>query len=318
MNIFATGLIDTNGDEESLFSSDGSDFFGYGAGWVYRFGKTTVRPQHGLELFLTAPDEESANQAFALVSDCMCAIHMENMHLLEDMKPTPIDRLADTMCIDNTSRMILVIRGVVDAAELAAKASKRHDFVYAISRLALSCMLTNCSPYQVEIERGRRNAFSDYPLDHVRIGTATLLAYSAIEQIGLGIDGRKHIDKHGKWLPQMREEYIALLCTLGIDQHEKIPWMIRGKQSRIQSSFPRAQSEPASWQSDYISDEMLSIPDAVNRARILRNKFGGHAFTEAITDIRIQEAVSVQYLAHSLIIPAINHTSTKLLDRENH
>jgi hypothetical protein len=93
---------------------------------------------------------------------------------------------------------------------IALKVASRTRYVYALSQIRLSLRLCAIPLVSLDPALVPRIPRSSHPKDHVNIATAIMLAYSAIEKLGLEVKASKDAPSaiQAKWNPKVREDLV--------------------------------------------------------------------------------------------------------------
>lgn len=193
------------------------------------------------------------------------------------------------------------------AVAIAAEAWRDKKLVYAIHKLANSYETECVTPWSMHPRNGQvfekhTNSFAS----HVGTSVAINLAYSAIEELDLGVKASGKIPRSiGEgtfvWNPKVLEPFKARLRNAGIDPEGKIDWVTRGDKSEV------AVYEMLNRLSEYsdefeVRDRQVSLPDAINFCEFLRNQMTAHAFSSATERLGPYEVYNVQQVARFLIL----------------
>jgi len=172
------------------------------------------------------------------------------------------------------------------AVAIAAEAWRDKKLVYAIHKLANSYETECVTPWSMHPRNGQ--VFEKHTgsfAAHVGTSVAINLAYSAIEELDLGVKASGKIPRSiGEgtfvWNPKVLEPFKARLRNAGIDPERTIDWVTRCDQSEV------AVYEMLHRLSEYsdvfeVRDRQVSLPDAINFCEFLRNQMTAHAFSSA-------------------------------------
>jgi len=201
----------------------------------------------------------------------------------------------------------VMTQGVETSCRIACKASWRRYREYALHKLHQS--YRSASVHLVDTHpRWEPKLFGVVPdtLDHVQFGSAITLAYSAIEELQLEI--RSSAKKPfklttGAWNPVVQTDLENRLTAAGVDHTRDLPLIVRGTPTKIerQVKTPRGKREPWS-RGPVVRDSRVSLIDALQHARWLRNKVTSHRFGELSGSLTIYDVVNVQLLARRLVL----------------
>ncbi|WP_143526072.1 hypothetical protein [Roseivivax lentus] len=193
------------------------------------------------------------------------------------------------------------------AVAIAAAAWQDKKLIYAIHKLAKSYETECVTPWSMHPRYGQmfEKHTSDFA-SHVRTSVAINLAYSATEELDLGVKASREVPRSiGKktflWNPKVLEPLKARLQNSGVDQERMIDWVTRGNQSEVPIYEMLNQ---LSEHSDGVEvrDRQLSVPDAINFCEFLRSKMTAHAFSSETNRLGPYEVYNVQQVARFLIL----------------
>ncbi len=191
---------------------------------------------------------------------------------------------------------------------IAAKASYRLKFIYAISKYNFS--ITNCSIPHVDLEPLMSDYISPspYPDDQVRLCHAIIAAYSVLEELGLEIRASQEKPSmvNGKWNPEVKKNIEERLEKAGINLKETLLWTVRGPKRKIELRRPPIILSKAHWSSGImVRDGDIEIVDAINYASWLRSFVASHKIKEITQVISPYDVINVQHLARRLLLETL-------------
>ncbi|TGN61872.1 hypothetical protein E4L95_08760 [Paracoccus liaowanqingii] len=211
------------------------------------------------------------------------------------------------------------------AVAIAAEAWRDKKLVYAIHKLASSYDTECVTPWSMHPRYGQAfEKHSDSFASHVRTSIAINLAYSAIEELDLGVKASGEVPRSiGKgtfvWNPKVLEPFKERLRNAGIDLERTIDWVTRGDKSEI--SLYEMFNQPSEYSNGVdVRDRQVSVPDAVNFSEFLRSKMTAHAFSSETHRLGPYEVYNVQQVARFLILSKCNlwNTCTEELRKRYH
>lgn len=197
------------------------------------------------------------------------------------------------------------------AVAIAAEAWQNKNLVYAIHKLAQSYETECVTPWSMHPRYGQ--VFEKHTgsfASHVGTSVAINLAYSAIEELDLGVKASRSEPRSiGKgtfvWNPIVLDEIKARLRIAGIDPERPIVWVARGDQSEVPVYEMLNQLSEHSDGVE-IRDRKVSLPDAINFSEFLRNTMTAHAFSSKTPRLGPYEVYNVQQVARFLILSKCN------------
>lgn len=211
------------------------------------------------------------------------------------------------------------------AVAIAAEAWRDKKLVYAIHKLASSYDTECVTPWSMHPRYGQAfGKHTDSFASHVGTSVAINLAYSAIEELDLGVKASGEVPRSiGKgtfvWNPKVLEPFKARLQNAGIDPEGTIDWVTRGDKSEVSVYEMFNQLSEYSNGVD-VRDRQISVPDAINFSEFLRSKMTAHAFSSETNRLGPYEVYNVQQVARFLILSKCNlwNTWTEELRKRYH
>jgi len=201
------------------------------------------------------------------------------------------------------------------AVAIAAEAWGNKKLVYAIHKLAHSYETECVTPWSMHPRNGQVfEKHTDDFASHVGTSVAINLAYSAIEELDLGVkaspDKPRSIEKGTfEWSPEVLEPFKARLRKAGIDPERTIDWVSRGDQSEVPVYEMLNQLTEYSDGVE-VRDRKVSLPDAIIFCEFLRNTMTAHAFSSKTQRLGPYEVYNVQQVARFLILSKCNLWNT--------
>ncbi len=201
------------------------------------------------------------------------------------------------------------------AVAIAAKAWRDKKLVYAIHKLAHSYETESVTPWSMhprfkQVFQKHTANFSS----HVGTSVAVNLAYSAIEELDLGVKaGPKKPRSIGQgtfvWNPEVLGPFKERLREAGINPETTIDWVTRGDQTEV-NIYQMLDNPSDDSDGVDIRDRQVSLPDAINFCEYLRNTLTAHAFSTDTPRLGPYEVYNVQQVARLLILSKCNLWNT--------
>ncbi|KPU84665.1 hypothetical protein JI58_02345 [Marinosulfonomonas sp. PRT-SC04] len=196
---------------------------------------------------------------------------------------------------------------LVAAVAIAAKAWSDSKLVYAIHKLAHSISTESVSPHSMHPQHGQ--IFEKHSCEfssHVGTSVAVNLAYSAIEELGLGIPSSRENPRWIKgstyeWNPKVLKKIEKRLLDANIGPNRTIDWILRGDETEVKPE-PVRNSLTNYSDGQRVRDVELSLPDAINSCECLRNCLTAHAFKSDTALLGPYEVFNCQQVARFLIL----------------
>ncbi|MFD1330321.1 hypothetical protein [Mycoplana ramosa] len=193
------------------------------------------------------------------------------------------------------------------AVAMATRAWADRRTSYAIHKLSRSYQTEAVTPWSLHPRRGQIfDKHSNLLSDHVTSSIAINLAYSAIEELDLGIKSSvkkpRWIDNASHtWNPDVLQDIESRLEQVGITPDRGLEWIIRGEPTEVVMEPVRPQLR-CQTADEIVRDVRYTFPDAIHACSFLRNFKTAHAFSRDTPRIGPYEVYNVQQVARSLIL----------------
>lgn len=201
------------------------------------------------------------------------------------------------------------------AVAIAAEAWRDKKLVYAIHKLAHSYQTDSVTPWSMNPRFGQVfQKHTDNFSSQVGTSVAINLAYSAIEELGLGVQASAKTPRSiGQgtfvWNPVVLGPFRERLQKAGIDSDRTVDWVTRGDRTEV--GIYRMLDNPSNGSDGFdIRDRKVSLPDAINFCEYLRNTLTAHAFSTNTPRLGPYEVYNVQQVARLLILTKCNLWNT--------
>lgn len=193
------------------------------------------------------------------------------------------------------------------ACGVAAKASRRTKWVYAVARYKFSLSLFSVHHVDLEPFRSRHLAVSSFPGDHVMFSHAIISAYSAVEDLGLELRASASTPSriNGQWNPVVKQELEARLRKSHVDLGETILWTVRGPRRKIEKKRPVPAMARAPWAGWPVRDAELHITDGIAYSDWFRDCVASHGVRDLTRVLSPHDVVNVQRLAQRLLLESL-------------
>jgi hypothetical protein len=324
MNQFATGLLAT-------------DFLEYrmppfvGRGWKVTY-RVDPRRQHHIvlgnkvvfakEIVIHAGNQILAQKAIGLIHSAL--VLLWNDPLIADHSWIVEDLVAQRTAIKLGRKPLFQVstNELPIACLIAAKASFKRQFTYALHKFLLSTQIYAPDVRSLDPSEGVHHRLSRFPEDHVRFSYAIIAAYSVIEELGL--EPRVFPPKHpstmvaGTWDPYLKAHLETRLIKAGVDLNDKVLWQLRGPRTRIERDRPPRTIAKQTWARGFIRDAKVEVVDALANASWLRSRVSSHRFSTKVSALSVYDVSNVQHLARRLLLEQAGYwryhrsTQTKL------
>ncbi|MHC4549706.1 MAG: hypothetical protein ACYTEZ_13115 [Planctomycetota bacterium] len=192
-----------------------------------------------------------------------------------------------------------------DAVEIAARAARRRKIRYAVAELTLSKRISGVHPHY--LSSPEHIALSNRPLDHVRFAQSVVMAYKAIETLGLRVPAgpgkESKIAGGRRWNPEVRRKLERALRESGTDLSKRVRWILRGPPRKLETRhpIPRLRLLFGDMQ---MRDVEVEVIDAIHNVSRLRSKVAAHSTSE-IQSLSVYDVANAQWLARRLMMEAL-------------
>jgi hypothetical protein len=226
---FHTGL-------HAIDYADYPDFPHKGAGWHIdllpndprKFPSASVRRNDfhpARELAVFAKDEDKAQRAADLVHSARLLLDGSNVmsHLWPGEHPViwPLSQIEDQPDDDLATRKTEVTTVHLPLASLiAAKASRKMGYVYALAKFRVSLEISSVPAMHLDPTRNDNLPKSVLPEDHVRLAHALIAAWSCVEELGFEVRASAKKPSRlpdGTWNPPVKADLESRLRDGGLD-----------------------------------------------------------------------------------------------------
>lgn len=303
---FWTGMI-TLGDEPFQLAPPFN-----GAQWQATLVSQRKKPHtiyRGQEVVLYASSWVSAQRALDLIHGCHQLIRGDpdvfSIHLIANNAQEP-----DWMHEDERKELITKTYATSDfplACAVAAKASRRRRWVYAVFKYKFSLSLYSVHHVDLEPWKSRHLGVSSFLGDHVMFSHAIISAYSVLEDLGLNVaaSSKNPSRVKGRWNPIVKQKLEGRLVKSGVDLGETILWTARGSKRRIETRRPLPSGTKPPWSAWIVRDTEIEVVDAIAYAEWLRSCVASHAVKDLTRVLSPYNVINVQHLARRLLLECL-------------
>ncbi len=259
-----------------------------------------------------AQREEVAESAFMLIKAAHCAITGDNYFgppVYDETKLTQLPRLADLRKFQGVDHGLVATSGLWRACELAAKVSHRWHTIYALTKYKVSVDLYSTFSRALDPTVSPTLERSGNPEDQVRACYAIVIAYSVIEELGLGVPASRDRPSSladGSWNPLVRSDLENMLRAAGVDTSEAFLWCVRGGKTNLEARRPARlfrDALPAPWARWDVRDLTVDIVDAIAHASWLRSNVAAHKLRpDNARLVSAYDVANVQWLVRRLLL----------------
>ena len=283
-----------------------------GAGWkagfaVQRRDRSFV--SEGKEIVLYASSWASAQRALDLIAGCHQLVTGDppvfrvDSIAHNDSEPEwmePEERKAQVKRTWSTSAIPL-------ACSVAAKASRRRKWVYAVAKYKFSLSLYSVHCVDLEPWKAPHLRVSSFPGDHVVFSHAIISAYSVVEDLKLAVNASfkapSRINK--QWNPVVKKDLEERLTKAGINIGETILWTVRGPKRKIEKRRALPDGTKAPWSAWIVRDSEIPVIDAIAYAEWLRSCVASHGVKDLTGVLSPYDVTNVQHLARRLLLETL-------------
>jgi hypothetical protein len=206
---------------------------------------------------------------------------------------------------DHSERAIRSTPNIPVDCLLAVKIGQRRVLTYALSKLWLSYQMLSIAGIDLDPTQSPAIPKSPYPFDHVTYAQAIVLAYAAIEELGLEIraTAQKPSRVDGEWNAEVRDDLIKRLDAANVNLDERYLWNLRGPGTILERERPALLISATPWATWDVRDGFVEVIDAIAHVSWLRSKVSAHRSKyEFMRVLSVYEVVNSQYLARRLLL----------------
>jgi hypothetical protein len=188
---------------------------------------------------------------------------------------------------------------------IALKVARRTQYVYALSKLWLSLHLCSVPIIDLDPTHSPNIPKSSHPADHVCHATAIVLAYAAIEELGVEVRASREQPStiKGHWNPVVRSNLEQRLRDAGVDIGEPIAWDIRGPRTAIERGRPLKTVKQTPWARWNVRDAYVDVVDAIAHVSWLRSKVAAHRLNLRFARVlSVYDVANAQQLARRVLL----------------
>lgn len=202
---------------------------------------------------------------------------------------------------------LLAQPGIPTACAIAAKASRRRQWSYAVARYKFSLALYSVHRMDMHPNYRTHHGVSRHPDDHILLAQTLVAAFGVIEDLGLGVPAGHTRPSRigGEWNPVVLSDLTTRLTLQGANPSETVLWLVRGPDRRIEKRRPLPAGEMAVWSRDKVRDRRLSLVDAIAHADYLRDRVAAHGARDMTRSLTPYDVVNVQSLARFLLLTSL-------------
>jgi hypothetical protein len=177
---------------------------------------------------------------------------------------------------------------------------------YALAKLYFSMALHSTHVMDLHPRSGETIPKSTDPVVHTRLAQAIVLAYGAVEELGLEVRATRERPSsiNGQWNPPVLADLERRLRRAGHDPYESILWDLRGRKTALETARPpraRARAPWTRWPD--VRDVNVALVDAIAHVSWLRSSVSAHAGKREL--VRVLSAYDVanaqQVARHQLL-----------------
>jgi hypothetical protein len=192
------------------------------------------------------------------------------------------------------------------ACLIAARASSRLQYMYALAKLRLSFEIFSLPSVELDPTHSENVAKSPLPDDHVRMAFAIVTAWSSVEELGFEIRAsNKNPSKlpDGTWNPGVKADIENRLRAGNIDLKELFHWNLRGPRTGIEMKRVPTIVQAAPWARYQVRDGKMEIIDAIHYVSFLRSWLAAHkADKRLVRVLSVYDVANAQYLARRWLL----------------
>lgn len=196
--------------------------------------------------------------------------------------------------------------GIPTVCELAARASSRARFTYALSKLWLS--LKTCSTAPMDLDPASSWRKSRHPGEQVCFVNAIALAYAVLEELGLEVRASRQNPStiNGAWNPVVKADLEGRLRDAGCDCTETFLMLVRGSKTVLERERPQRSPSRAPWAWYSVRDCEVNLLDAIAHISWMRSHVAAHRLKpEFARALSVYDVANAQGLAERLLLDCL-------------
>ena len=300
---YFTGLL-TESDEPKRMKA-------IGRGWEASISRARTDTENGFvgqsrEIVITATSAAKAQNALNIIKTVHELIKGTPDIHGGDFRVVPFDEAECRQMYPNALfgwPSMLKMSGFLEACELAAKASRKRKYSYAIALYDVSQKLHANHPMDLHFDLRSVDIRSAALHDHVRFGYSLVAAYAVLEQLGLALNGPAF--KDGNWLPDKRAELENRLKLASVDLMTPMIWHLRGGRTTLELRRKTQPLKKARWSGGRVRDEEVDVADAIADLRWLRSGVAAHDVKKLARLLSVFDVLNAQLLARRCILACL-------------
>jgi hypothetical protein len=195
------------------------------------------------------------------------------------------------------------------ACLVAAKASRKLEYIYALAKIRLSLETFSLPTIQLDPHHSENIPKSPLPEDHVRMAFSIVTAWSAVEELGFDVRAsQKNPSKlpDGSWNPIIKQELESRLTKGHVNLKEPVSWNLRGPRTKIEKEREPSITKKAPWARYQVRDGEMAVIDAINYVSFLRSRVSAHkSDKDMLRVLSPYEVANAQFLVRRLFLEKI-------------
>jgi len=195
------------------------------------------------------------------------------------------------------------------ACLIAAKASQKYAFQYAMFKYWLSCRLVPLHWLELDPQGDWTpgKATSILLDDHISYATSIILGYSVLEELSLDIraSNKEPSKIKEQWNPKVKANLQERLVKARIDLSELLLWNLRDTPTNIERARKLKGLGKCEWSGFKVRDKYVEIIEAIAYASWLRSKVSSHRLSRLAKSLTIHDVANVQHLARRLLLEVL-------------
>lgn len=300
---FATGLVPP---------SVGGKGRWVGRGWAAILDRPSAQirkryPKGSREIFILAGREATADKALRLIGAMLCVLTASPGLMPAEVRVRleDADKSGDEGFVSGPVSFSTC--GFPEACALAAKASRRRAWMYAVSLYQLSQRLHANDPMDLDPRYWPHDHRSLLPDDHVRYAYSIIASYAIIEQLGLEVRATQQKPSiiEGEWNPPVLKDLEARLEKAGTPAESTLLWMIRGGVTKLERKRRIKRQAKQEWARCQIRDSEVKVVDAINHLSWLRSKVASHRLQDTVRLLSVYDVASAHVLTRTLLLNSL-------------
>ncbi len=299
-----------------LESNQKEGVFCKGRGWLINFesnpsSRVVISGEPAKEIVVYTQSADRAQHVVDMVLAAYCLytgelLTFDSIPIFQNRAQT-IDEMEEQLLAGGGHSM--GVYGLPVSCLIAAKASQKNVYQYAIFKNLLSCRTVPLGARSLDPQGDWKpgKVTSALPGEHVFNANAITLGYSVLEELSFDIHASSEVPSRikGRWNPKVKKNLQERLANAGINLSEPILWHLRDTPTRIERVRKPPSLQKCEWAGYRVRDVYLDVIEAIAYASWLRSKISAHRLPTLAKSLTIHDVANVQHLARRLLLEAL-------------